>query len=59
MLRPSVCYAAAIIKMFLSGLIVLGLAQFWQSKPVAADSVVVGTGTPASFFQVHKQLVVR
>ncbi|WP_110516460.1 right-handed parallel beta-helix repeat-containing protein [Herpetosiphon llansteffanensis] len=35
-------------KIFLSGLIVLGLAQLWQSQPVAADSVVVGTGTPAS-----------
>ncbi len=35
-------------KILLSGLIVLGLAQFWQSQPVAADSVVVGTGTPAS-----------
>lgn len=35
-------------KFLLIGLSVLGLAQLWQSQPVAADSVVVGIGTPAS-----------
>ncbi|GAA5528160.1 choice-of-anchor Q domain-containing protein [Herpetosiphon gulosus] len=35
-------------KFLLSGLIILGLGLVWDSRPVAADSVVVGTGTPAS-----------
>ncbi|ABX04898.1 MAG TPA: hypothetical protein DEF47_11190 [Herpetosiphon sp.] len=35
-------------KILLSGLIMLGLGLVWDSRPVAADSVVVGTGTPAS-----------